>query len=125
MLVIQYGISSHSSLPWSDVRGRVRIPPCMPKSMELSKYIATVLLDRDWTQARMDICVGIASIAADDESKALINMRNRALMGDPSVRGLCAIGCGKGFAVCRLEPCRRRAGDMAMWAWECRRRRQL
>ena len=36
----------------------------------------------------MDICaVGIASISYDDESKALINMRNQgAMMGDPSVR---------------------------------------
>ena len=83
----------------------VRISALPSKSMELSKYMATVL-DEDWTQARgMDICaVGIASISYDDESKALINMRNQgAMMGDPSV------GCGKGFAVCRLEPCRRRA----------------
>ena len=66
----------------------VRISALPSKSMELSKYMATVL-DEDWTQARgMDICaVGIASISYDDESKALINMRNQgAMMGDPSVR---------------------------------------
>ena len=50
--------------------------------------MATVL-DEDWTQARgVDICaVGIGSISYDEESKALINMRNQgAMMGDPSVR---------------------------------------
>ena len=54
----------------------VRISSLPSKSMELSKYMATVL-DEDWTQARgMDICsVGIASISYDEESKALINMR--------------------------------------------------
>ena len=65
-----------------------RISALPSKSMELSKYMATVL-DEDWTQARgVDICaVGIASISYDDESKALINMRNQgAMMGDPSVR---------------------------------------
>ena len=65
-----------------------RISALPSKSMELSKYMATVL-DEDWTQARgVDICaVGIASISYDDESKALINMRNQgAMMGDPNVR---------------------------------------
>ena len=66
----------------------VRISALPSKSMELSKYMATVL-DEDWTQARgVDICaVGIGSISYDEESKALINMRNQgAMMGDPSVR---------------------------------------
>lgn len=66
----------------------VRISALSSKSMELSKYMATVL-DEDWTQARgMDICsVGIASISYDDESKALINMRNQgAMMSDPTIR---------------------------------------
>lgn len=66
----------------------VRISALPSKSMELSKYMATVL-DEDWTQARgMDICsVGIASVSYDDESKALINMRNQgAMMSDPTIR---------------------------------------
>lgn len=66
----------------------VRISALSSKSMELSKYMATVL-DEDWTQARgMDICsVGIASISYDDESKVLINMRNQgAMMSDPTIR---------------------------------------
>ena len=66
----------------------VRISSLPSKSMELSKYMATVL-DEDWTQARgMDICsVGIASISYDEESKALINMRNQgAMMSDPTIR---------------------------------------
>ena len=66
----------------------VRISSLPSKSMELSKYMASVL-DADWTQARgLDISsVGIASISYDDESKALINMRNQgAMMSDPTVR---------------------------------------
>lgn len=66
----------------------VRISALPSKSMELSKYMATVL-DEDWMQARgVDICsVGIASISYDDESKSLINMRNQgAMMFDPTIR---------------------------------------
>ncbi len=66
----------------------VRISALPSKSMELSKYMATVL-DEDWMQGRgVDICsVGIASISYDDESKALIHMRNQgAMMSDPTVR---------------------------------------
>ncbi|MCC8111400.1 MAG: SPFH domain-containing protein [Ruminococcus sp.] len=66
----------------------VRISALPSKSMELSKYMATVL-DEDWMQARgVDICsVGIASISYDDESKSLINMRNQgAMMSDSTIR---------------------------------------
>lgn len=66
----------------------VRISALPSKSMELSKYMATVL-DEDWTQSRgLDICaVGLSSISYDEESKALINMRNQgAMMSDPTVR---------------------------------------
>lgn len=66
----------------------VRISALPSKSMELSKYMATVL-DEDWMQGRgVDICsVGIASISYDDESKALIHMRNQgAMMSDPTIR---------------------------------------
>ena len=66
----------------------VRISALPSKSMELSKYMATVL-DEEWMQARgVDICsVGIASISYDDESKSLINMRNQgAMMSDPTIR---------------------------------------
>jgi len=66
----------------------VRISALPSKSMELSKYMATVL-DEDWMQARgVDICsVGIASISYDDESKSLINMRNQgAMMFDLTIR---------------------------------------
>ena len=100
----------------------VRISALPSKSMELSKYMATVL-DEDWTQARgMDICaVGIASISYDDESKALINMRNQgAMMGDPSVR--------EGFVQSAVAKGLQSAGSIVpaqgkrtwQWAWECR-----
>ncbi len=66
----------------------VRISALASKSMELSKYMANVL-DDEWNKSRgIEICsVGIASISYDDESKALIHMRNQgAMMADPSIR---------------------------------------
>lgn len=66
----------------------VRISAIASKSRTLSKYMADVL-DEDWNGLRgIEICsVGIASISYDDESKALINMRNKgAMMSDPNVR---------------------------------------
>lgn len=66
----------------------VRISQITSKSPELSKYMADVL-DSSWSELRgIEVCsVGIASISYDDESKALINMRNKgSMMSDPSVR---------------------------------------
>lgn len=66
----------------------VRISALASKSMELSKYMANVL-DDEWNKSRgIEICsVGIASISYDDESKALIHMRNQgAMMANPSIR---------------------------------------
>ena len=66
----------------------VRISQITSKSRELSKYMSKTL-DEDWTELRgMEVCsVGIASVSYDDESKELINMRNKgAMMSDPSVR---------------------------------------
>lgn len=66
----------------------VRISQITAKSRELSKYMADVL-DADWNNIRgIEICsVGIASISYDEESKNLINMRNKgAMMGDPNIR---------------------------------------
>lgn len=88
----------------------VRISAITSKSRELSKYMTDVL-DEEWNGLRgIEICsVGIASISYDDESKELINMRNKgAMMSDPSVRegfvqssvaqGLQAAGSNKGGA---------------------------
>lgn len=58
------------------------------KSRELSRYMADAL-DEEWGKNRgMEIqAVGIASISYDEESKHLIEMRNRgAMMGDPMIR---------------------------------------
>lgn len=58
------------------------------KGRVLSKYMSEIL-DDSWKELRgMEIlAVGIASISYDDESKELINMRNKgAMLGDPSVR---------------------------------------
>ncbi|MBQ8978719.1 MAG: SPFH domain-containing protein [Oscillospiraceae bacterium] len=66
----------------------VRISQITSKSRELSKYMADTL-DEDWSDLRgIEVCsVGIASISYDDESKELINMRNKgAMMGDPNIR---------------------------------------
>lgn len=66
----------------------IRISYVTSKARELSQYMATEL-DEAWSTNRgFEIqSVGIASISYDDESKELINMRNRgAMLGDPSVR---------------------------------------
>ncbi|MBP1545821.1 MAG: SPFH domain-containing protein [Oscillospiraceae bacterium] len=66
----------------------VRISAITSKSRELSKYMADAL-DAEWTDLRgIEICsVGMASISYDDESKALINMRNKgAMMSDATIR---------------------------------------
>lgn len=66
----------------------IRISYVASRSQDLSKYMADVLDDK-WHNLRgMDIqSVGIASISYDDESKELINMRNRgAMLSDASIR---------------------------------------
>jgi membrane protease subunit (stomatin/prohibitin family) len=66
----------------------IRISHVASKGRELGQYMANVL-DADWKKIRgFEIqSVGIASISYDDESKELINMRNKgAMLGDPGVR---------------------------------------
>ena len=66
----------------------IRISHVPSKGRELSDYMSKVL-DEEWRQMRgMEVqAVGIASISYDDESKELINMRNKgAMLGDPGVR---------------------------------------
>lgn len=66
----------------------IRISHVASKGRELSQYMANIL-DEEWKKTRgMEIqAVGISSISYDDESKELINMRNKgAMLGDPSVR---------------------------------------
>ncbi len=66
----------------------IRISHVTGKAQELSRYMADAL-DDTWKQMRgMEIqAVGIGAISYDEESKALINLRNRgAMLGDPTVR---------------------------------------
>lgn len=66
----------------------IRISHVASRGMDLSKYMSNVL-DEDWKRMRgFEVqAVGIASISYDDESKELINMRNKgAMLGDPSIR---------------------------------------
>ncbi|MEA4890436.1 MAG: SPFH domain-containing protein [Clostridiaceae bacterium] len=66
----------------------IRISFVAAKSRELSQYMANVL-DESWKKMRgFEIqAVGIANISYDDESKELINMRNKgAMLSDPTVR---------------------------------------
>lgn len=66
----------------------IRISHVASKGTELARYMAQVL-DEDWKRMRgFEIqSVGIASISYDDESKELINMRNKgAMLGDPNIR---------------------------------------
>ena len=66
----------------------IRISHVPSRSRELSQYMASVL-DESWNKMRgFEVqAVGIASISYDDESRELINMRNKgAMLGDPAVR---------------------------------------
>ena len=66
----------------------IRISHVPSRSRELSQYMSQVL-DESWRQMRgFEVqAVGIANISYDEESKELINMRNKgAMLGDPSVR---------------------------------------
>jgi len=66
----------------------IRISHVASKGRELSLYMSTTL-DEKWNKLRgFEVqAVGIASISYDDESKELINMRNKgAMLGDPAVR---------------------------------------
>ena len=66
----------------------IRISHVTSKSRELSQYMANEL-DTEWKTNRgfEVLSVGIASISYDDESRELINMRNKgAMLGDPAVR---------------------------------------
>ncbi len=66
----------------------IRISYVAGKSRELSKYMADEL-DADWKNLRgFEVqSVGIASVSYDEDSKELINMRNKgAMLGDAAVR---------------------------------------
>ena len=66
----------------------IRISHVVSKTRELSKYMAAEL-DADWNELRgLEIqSVGIASVSYDDDSRKLIDMRNKgAMLGDASVR---------------------------------------
>jgi membrane protease subunit (stomatin/prohibitin family) len=66
----------------------IRVSHVPSRSRELSQYMSNVL-DESWNKLRgFEVqAVGIASISYDDESKELINMRNKgAMLGDPSIR---------------------------------------
>ena len=66
----------------------IRISYVAGKSRELSKYMADEL-DGDWKNLRgFEVqSVGIASVSYDEDSKELINMRNKgAMLGDAAVR---------------------------------------
>ncbi len=65
-----------------------RVSTLPSKSTVIAKYMSTAL-NETWKKARgIQICsVGISGISYDDESKNLINLRNRgAMMSDPTVR---------------------------------------
>ena len=66
----------------------IRISYVASKSRELSQYMASEL-DSSWNDMRgFEVqAVGIASVSYDEESKELINMRNKgAMLGDATVR---------------------------------------
>lgn len=65
-----------------------RISYMPSKGPEVSKYMSEVL-DDNWKELRgiEVLSVGVAGISYDDESKELINMRNKgAMLSDPTIR---------------------------------------
>ena len=85
----------------------IRISHVASKSRELSSYMANEL-DAGWKEARgFEVqSVGVASVSYDDESKELINMRNKgAMLGDPNVReGYVQGSVARGFEAAGSNP---------------------
>ena len=85
----------------------IRISFVASKSRELSQYMATEL-DASWNEMRgFEVqAVGIASVSYDEESKELINMRNKgAMLGDASVReGFVQGSIARGFEAAGSNP---------------------
>ena len=85
----------------------IRISYVASKSRELSQYMANEL-DASWNDMRgFEVqAVGIASVSYDEESKELINMRNKgAMLGDASVReGYVQGSIARGFEAAGSNP---------------------
>ena len=85
----------------------IRISYVASKSRELSRYMANEL-DADWKENRgFEVqSVGIASVSYDEESKELINMRNKgAMLGDAGVReGYVQGSIARGFEAAGSNP---------------------
>ena len=85
----------------------IRISYVASKSPELSRYMANEL-DASWNDMRgFEIqAVGIASVSYDEDSKELINMRNKgAMLGDASVReGYVQGAMARGFEAAGSNP---------------------
>jgi len=85
----------------------IRISYVASKSRELSEYMANEL-DCAWRDMRgFEVqAVGIASVSYDEESKELINMRNRgAMLGDATVReGYLQGAMARGFEAAGSNP---------------------
>ena len=85
----------------------IRISYVASRSRELSRYMANEL-DASWNEMRgFEIqAVGIASVSYDEESKELINMRNKgAMLGDATVReGYVQGSLARGFEAAGSNP---------------------
>ena len=85
----------------------IRISYVASKSRELSQYMANEL-DASWNDMRgFEIqAVGIASVSYDEESKELINIRNKgAMLGDANIReGFVQGSMARGFEAAGSNP---------------------
>lgn len=85
----------------------IRISYVASKSRELSQYMANEL-DASWNEMRgFEVqSVGLASVSYDEESKELINMRNRgAMLGDANIReGYVQGSVARGFEAAGSNP---------------------
>lgn len=95
----------------------IRISHVSSKSVELGTYMSNIL-DDSWTAMRGFAVqsVGLASISYDDESKELINMRNKgAMLSDPTVReGYVQGSIARGMEAAGLNANGSMAGFMGM-----------
>jgi len=85
----------------------IRISHVAGKSRELSSYMANEL-DASWNELRgfEILSVGIASVSYDEESKELINIRNKgAMLGDANIReGFVQGSIARGFEAAGSNP---------------------
>ncbi len=93
-----------------------RVSHIKSKTRELGKYMSQIL-DEEWTQLRgMEVCAVGLDVSYDEESQALINMRNKgAMLSDAAIQqGYVAANISEGLKDAGSNPNGSMAGFMGM-----------